>query len=34
MKAARRKGVIAFTGEMLLQGVHDKVEVTLVKPDF
>jgi hypothetical protein len=29
MKAARRKGFIDFEGQMLLQGAHDKVVVTL-----
>lgn len=29
MKTARKKGLIDFKGEMLLQGVHDNVEVVL-----
>lgn len=29
MKAAKKKGVIDFQGQMLLQGAHDNVEVTL-----
>eukprot|EP01099_Mayorella_cantabrigiensis_P006288 TRINITY_DN51_c0_g1_i1.p1 TRINITY_DN51_c0_g1~~TRINITY_DN51_c0_g1_i1.p1 ORF type:complete len:106 (+),score=27.91 TRINITY_DN51_c0_g1_i1:32-349(+) len=31
MKAARNKGFIDFKGQMLLQGAHDNVEVTLLK---
>lgn len=33
MKAARKKGAIDFQGQMLLQGAHDKVVVTL-KPGY
>jgi hypothetical protein len=29
MKAARKRGVIDFEGQMLLQGAHDNVKVTL-----
>jgi hypothetical protein len=29
MKAARKKGIIDFEGQMLLQGAHDNVVVTL-----
>lgn len=31
MRAAKRKGLIAFDGELLLQGVHDDVDVVLLK---
>ena len=34
MKAAKKRKVIDFQGELLLQGVHDKVEVKLLQPDF
>lgn len=33
MKAAKKKGVIDFQGQMLLQGAHDNVVVTL-KPGY
>lgn len=29
MKAARKRGIIDFQGQMLLQGAHDNVVVTL-----
>ena len=29
MKAARKRGVIDFQGQILLQGAHDNVEVIL-----
>ncbi|PRP87980.1 hypothetical protein PROFUN_02717 [Planoprotostelium fungivorum] len=32
MKAAKKRGIIDFQGQMLLQGAHDNVEVTLKKP--
>lgn len=31
LKAARRKGVIAFKGQMLLKGMHDRVLITIVE---
>jgi hypothetical protein len=34
MKAAKKRGVVTFKSELLLQGVHDKEEVTLIKPEF
>ncbi|KAL0483482.1 hypothetical protein AKO1_014748 [Acrasis kona] len=34
LKAARKREVINFKGELLLQGVHDKEEITLLKPDY
>ncbi|KAI3641539.1 hypothetical protein MIR68_000413 [Amoeboaphelidium protococcarum] len=30
LKAAKKKKVITYEGELLLQGVHDKVEVILL----
>ncbi|CAL5222063.1 g4364 [Coccomyxa viridis] len=30
MRAAKKKGLIAFDGELLLQGVHDNVDVILL----
>jgi hypothetical protein len=30
MRAAKKKGLIAFDGELLLQGVHDDVDVILL----
>ncbi|KAI3635386.1 hypothetical protein MIR68_006952 [Amoeboaphelidium protococcarum] len=30
LKAAKKKKIIAYEGELLLQGVHDKVEVILL----
>jgi hypothetical protein len=32
LKAARKKGYIDFKGQMLLQGAHDSVEITLLNP--
>ena len=29
LKAAKRKGVVSYEGQMLLQGVSDKVVITL-----
>lgn len=31
LRAAKRRGVVDFQGELLLQGVHDKVKITLLK---
>ena len=31
MRAAKRQGFITFDGELLLQGVHDNVEVILLR---
>ncbi|NP_998807.1 costars family protein ABRACL [Danio rerio] len=31
LKAAKRKKVITFDGELLLQGVHDNVDVVLLQ---
>ena len=31
MKAARKRGVIDFQGQILLQGAHDNVDVVLKK---
>merc|ERR1712142_445144 len=31
LRAAKRKKVVTFEGELLLQGVHDKVPVVLLK---
>lgn len=31
LKAAKRKRIITFQGELLLQGVHDNVEVVLLQ---
>ncbi|XP_028295365.1 costars family protein ABRACL [Gouania willdenowi] len=31
LKAAKRKKVISFQGELLLQGVHDDVDITLLQ---
>lgn len=30
LRAARRKKIIVFDGELLLQGVHDNVEIVLL----
>jgi hypothetical protein len=32
LKAAKKRGVIDFTGQMLLKGAHDNVDVTLLIP--
>jgi hypothetical protein len=29
LRAAKKRKIVAFEGELLLQGVHDKVEITL-----
>ncbi len=31
MKAAKKRGLIAFEGQILLQGAHDHVVVTVLK---
>ncbi|CAH1776180.1 unnamed protein product [Owenia fusiformis] len=31
LRAAKRKKIVKYDGELLLQGVHDKVEVVLLK---
>lgn len=31
LRAAKKRGVVTFDAEMLLQGVHDGVDVILVK---
>ena len=31
LRAAKRKKIVKFDGELLLQGVHDNVEVVLLK---
>ncbi|EDQ92351.1 uncharacterized protein MONBRDRAFT_13505 [Monosiga brevicollis MX1] len=33
MKAAKKRGIISFEGQMLLQGAHDHVVVTLLKDE-
>ncbi|XP_002131888.2 costars family protein ABRACL-like [Ciona intestinalis] len=33
LRAAKRKKIVTYTGELLLQGVHDKVEVILLKDE-
>jgi hypothetical protein len=30
LKAAKKRKIIHFEGELLLQGVHDKVDITLL----
>ncbi|XP_031484129.1 costars family protein WS02710_H03 [Nymphaea colorata] len=32
LRAAKKRKVVAYEGELLLQGVHDKVEIVLLKP--
>ena len=34
LRAAKRKKVITFEGEMLLQGAHDAVDIVLLKEDL
>mmetsp|Transcript_7475 Transcript_7475/g.15238 ORF Transcript_7475/g.15238 Transcript_7475/m.15238 type:complete len:87 (+) Transcript_7475:112-372(+) len=34
LKAAKKRGVIDFEGEMLWQGMHDHVILTLLREDF
>lgn len=31
LKAAKKRNVISYTAELLLQGVHDNVEITLLQ---
>ncbi|KAI9356223.1 C9H6ORF115 protein-like protein [Zopfochytrium polystomum] len=31
LRAAKKRKIVDYSGEMLLQGVHDKVAVTLLK---
>ena len=33
LRAAKRKKIIKYDGELLLQGVHDNVEIVLLKED-
>ena len=33
LRAAKRKKFITYEGELLLQGVHDKVDITLLKEE-
>ncbi|KAJ9470688.1 Protein costars [Diplonema papillatum] len=33
LKAAKKKGILTFEGQMLLKGSHDDVEITLLKED-
>ena len=33
LRAAKRKKIIKYDGEILLQGVHDNVEIVLLKED-
>ena len=33
LRAAKRKKILKYDGELLLQGVHDNVEVVLLKVD-
>ena len=32
MRAAKRRKLVTFDGELLLQGVHDNVDVVLIEP--
>ncbi|MQM21084.1 hypothetical protein Taro_054117 [Colocasia esculenta] len=32
LRAAKKRKVVSFDGELLLQGVHDAVEITLLPP--
>ncbi|XP_022088554.1 costars family protein v1g158749-like [Acanthaster planci] len=34
LRAAKRKKVISYDGELLLQGVHDNVAITLLKEEI
>ncbi|XP_038058294.1 costars family protein ABRACL-like [Patiria miniata] len=34
LRAAKRKKIISYDGELLLQGVHDNVPITLLKEEF
>merc|ERR1711934_116493 len=33
LKAAKKRGIVAFEGQMLLQGAHDHVVITLLKDE-
>ncbi|KAJ1303701.1 hypothetical protein OPQ81_008126 [Rhizoctonia solani] len=33
LRAAKRKGVVTFEGEMLLQGAHDNVDIVLLQDE-
>ena len=33
LRAAKRKKFITYEGELLLQGVHDQVDITLLKEE-
>ena len=33
LRAAKRKKIVSYEGELLLQGVHDKVAIVLLQPD-
>ncbi|KAF8594616.1 hypothetical protein BDV93DRAFT_458604 [Ceratobasidium sp. AG-I] len=33
LRAAKRKGVVSFQGQMLLQGAHDDVDVVLLQDE-
>ncbi|CAI9547558.1 unnamed protein product [Staurois parvus] len=32
LKAAKRKKILSYDGELLLQGVHDNTEILLLPP--
>ena len=34
LKAAKRKKIVNYSGELLLQGVHDNVDIVLLKDDW
>ena len=34
LRAAKRKKVVTYEGELLLQGVHDSVLIQLLKEEF
>lgn len=33
LKAAKRKKIVTYNGELLLQGVHDNVDIVLLKDE-
>jgi len=33
LKAAKKKKIVTYNGELLLQGVHDNVDIVLLKPE-
>jgi len=33
LKAAKRKKIVSYSGELLLQGVHDNVDIVLLKDE-